>query len=69
MKWQGLVSTGGQAKHLISSGQVHVNGSKEVRRGRKLKNGDQIIFGNIKVIFSQSDAPGRRLAIDDQERL
>ena len=66
IKWQGLVSTGGEAKHMITSGFISVNGTKELRRGRKLRNGDQIIFGNIKLIFGESDALGRRLAINDQ---
>ena len=66
MKWQGLVSTGGEAKHIITTGQVFVNGSKELRRGRKLKTGDEIIFGNIKLIFGESETLGRRLALEDQ---
>lgn len=36
------VSTGGQAKMVIQSGQVTVNGEVEVRRGRKLVAGDQV---------------------------
>ena len=66
MKWQGMVSTGGEAKHIITSGLVSVNGSKETRRGRKLRSGDQINFGNIQLIFGESDPLGRRLALDDQ---
>ncbi len=65
MKWQGLVATGGEAKHFISSGQVLVNGNKEFKRGRKLRRGDQINFGNIKLIFEECDALGRRLASND----
>ncbi|HTP11026.1 MAG TPA: RNA-binding S4 domain-containing protein [Anaerolineae bacterium] len=44
MKWQNLVETGGQAKLLIQNGEVRVNGKIEVRRGRKLVNGDKVTF-------------------------
>ena len=45
LKWQGLAGTGGQAKHLIQSGQVQVNGQVETRRGRKLRSGDTVTIG------------------------
>ena len=44
MKWQNLVETGGQAKLLIQSSEVRVNGKIETRRGRKLVNGDKVTF-------------------------
>ena len=34
--------SGGEAKILISEGQVTVNGAPEVRRGRKLRPGDVV---------------------------
>jgi ribosome-associated protein len=42
LKWVSVAGTGGHAKVLISSGLVQVNGEKELRRGRKLRAGDQI---------------------------
>lgn len=42
LKLAGAVDTGGQAKHLIQSGAIHVNGVAETRRGRKLVPGDQV---------------------------
>ena len=45
LKWQGLVETGGQAKQLIQSGAVRVNGQVEARRGRKLVDGDTVTVG------------------------
>jgi len=41
----GVVGTGGQAKLLILSGEVTVNGEPETRRGRKLVPGDQVTWG------------------------
>jgi ribosome-associated protein len=42
LKWQALVQTGGEAKTLILSGAVKVNGAVETRRGRKLVTGDRV---------------------------
>jgi len=39
LKFLGFVPTGGQAKLLIRSGEVKVNGEVETRVRRKLRNG------------------------------
>ena len=44
LKWKGLVSTGGQAKLVIQSGDVQLNGVIETRRKKKLKAGDKVTF-------------------------
>ena len=44
LKFEGLVTTGGEAKLLIGDGQVTVNGEVETRRRRKMLNGDVIEF-------------------------
>ena len=51
LKWNNIVSTGGEAKMLINSGQVSVNGEIEKRRGRKLNIGDVIKFSNNEIIY------------------
>jgi len=51
LKWQNLVSSGGEAKILIKSGSVKVNGVIETRRGRKLKKGDKVMFLKNELIF------------------
>ena len=43
-KFEGLVTTGGEAKLLIGDGQVNVNGVIETRRRRKIVHGDVIDF-------------------------
>ncbi|MBE9125437.1 MULTISPECIES: RNA-binding S4 domain-containing protein [unclassified Coleofasciculus] len=43
LKWAGVVSTGGQAKLLIQTGEIKVNGATETRRGRKLLVGDCVM--------------------------
>ena len=42
LKWANIVSTGGEAKYLIQTGEILVNGEVENRRGRKLKINDII---------------------------
>ncbi len=54
LKWKGLVATGGEAKHLITSGLVSVNGSIEKRRGRKLNVGDHVKFGSVELIVMET---------------
>ncbi|KGF89509.1 MULTISPECIES: RNA-binding S4 domain-containing protein [Prochlorococcus] len=51
LKWKNLVSSGGEAKILIRSGSVKVNGLVETRRGRKLNKGDKVIFLKNELIF------------------
>ena len=51
LKWQNLVSSGGEAKLIIKSGSVKVNGEIETRRGRKLKRGDKVMFLKNELIF------------------
>ena len=51
LKWHNLVSSGGEAKILIKSGQVKVNGEIETKRGRKLMRGDKVMFLKNELIF------------------
>ena len=53
LKWSNLVSSGGEAKTYIQSGQVKVNGEIELRRGRKLNNGDKINFLKNEIMFEK----------------
>lgn len=40
LKVAGIADSGGEAKELIASGGVSVNGEPETRRGRQLRAGD-----------------------------
>ena len=51
LKWHNLVSSGGEAKIFIKSGQVKVNGQIELKRGRKLVKGDKVMFLKNELIF------------------
>lgn len=50
LKATGLCASGGDAKALILSGGVTVNGEPEVRRGRKLRAGDALQVGEQRVL-------------------
>ena len=52
LKKADMVSSGADAKMAIEEGQVLVNGETELRRGRKLYDGDQVTFSRetVKVI-------------------
>jgi len=42
LKAVGACDSGGEAKHLVQSGGVLVNGAPELRRGKKLVAGDVV---------------------------
>ncbi len=42
LKVSQVVGSGGEAKMIIADGMVKVNGEVELRRGRKLQQGDKI---------------------------
>ena len=47
LKWAGLCETGGEADIIIAEGNVKVNGEEELRRGKKLRDGDVVeIYGS-----------------------
>ena len=43
LKLAGLIDTGSDAKPLLASGRVRVNGMVESRRGRQLRRGDVVV--------------------------
>lgn len=45
LKLAGLAEDGADAKDLIESGEVTVNGEVETRRGRQLSDGDVVSVG------------------------
>ncbi len=49
LKFEGLVASGGEAKMVISEGQVILNGEVETRKRKKIVAGDIIEFGEEKL--------------------
>ena len=49
LKFESMVSSGGEAKHVIAEGLVLVNGKVETRKRKKIVSGDIVEFGNEKI--------------------
>ncbi|MDD6551691.1 MAG: RNA-binding S4 domain-containing protein [Lachnospiraceae bacterium] len=49
LKKAGLVSSGVEAKEVILEGDVQVNGEEELRRGRKLYDGDKVSYNGEEI--------------------
>jgi ribosome-associated protein len=49
LKFEAMVSSGGEAKAVIAEGQVLVNGEVETRKRKKIVSGDIIEFGSEKI--------------------
>ncbi len=48
LKFEGMVTSGGQAKAVVAAGQVLVNGKVETQKRKKIVSGDTIEFNNEK---------------------
>jgi ribosome-associated protein len=44
LKFQGLCSSGGEAKAVIADGLVTLNGEVELQKRKKLVSGDTVVF-------------------------
>lgn len=56
LKFEGLASSGAEAKHFIDEGLVKVNGEEEFRRRRKIVNNDRIDFeGQLYRVVTDGD--------------
>ena len=51
LKAAGLVESGVVAKIVIEEGEVLVNGEVELRRGKKLKEGDKVSFDGEEILI------------------
>lgn len=56
MKFADIVSSGGEAKILIQSGQVLVDGEPCLQRGRKIKPGTTVTFQNKSYSVTYADS-------------
>ncbi len=53
LKQTGIVGSGGEAKVVIQSGDVRLNGAVETRRGKKLAPGDVVEFAGERLVVPQ----------------
>lgn len=49
LKFEGLASSGGEAKEAVAEGLVLVNGEVETQKRKKIVSGDIISFGEIQL--------------------
>jgi len=49
LKFENLVSSGGEAKHVIAEGLILVNGHVETQKRKKIVSGDIVEFDNEKI--------------------
>ena len=56
LKLADLVDTGADAKPLLASGEVQVNGQVETRRGRQLVVGDVVSLGGEHAVVESQEA-------------
>lgn len=58
LKWAGVAGSGGQAKVIIQSGMVRVNGEKTINRGKMLNEGDKVSLedsGIFRVVYGAGE--------------
>ncbi|CAM3697846.1 RNA-binding S4 domain-containing protein [Erysipelothrix urinaevulpis] len=48
LKLKDYVNSGGEAKHLINTFSIQVNGEEDNRRGRKLYNDDVVVINGTR---------------------
>lgn len=47
LKWAGVAQSGAQAKEMVLSGIVSVNGQTVLQRGKKITHGDRVSIEGI----------------------
>lgn len=55
LKFAALVGTGGEAKERIQAGEVRVNGEPCLQRGKKIRPGDEVLFGRERLTVKYAD--------------
>ncbi|MFS0638913.1 S4 domain-containing protein YaaA [Mesobacillus foraminis] len=47
LKLADVIQSGGMAKWFLSEHEVYINGEQDQRRGRKLRNGDEVTIPGV----------------------
>ena len=55
LKFASLVSTGGEAKIVVTEGEVSVNGAVCTQRGRKIRPGDVVSYRGKTITVAYAD--------------
>lgn len=51
LKFEGMASSGGEAKLVVEQGLVKVNGKVETRKRKKIMSGDIIEYSSEKIVM------------------
>jgi len=49
LKLAGIVDSGGAGKHVVASGAVSVDGKKELRKTAKIRAGQTVTLGDVRI--------------------
>ena len=58
LKLSGLCDSGGAGKNLVASGVVSVDGTKELRKTAKIRAGQTVGIGDVRISVLGVDADG-----------
>ncbi|MGE8233109.1 MAG: RNA-binding S4 domain-containing protein [Stenotrophomonas sp.] len=67
LKLTDLVSSGGEAKVIIGQGQVSVDGVVELRKACKIRGGQQVELGDVRINVIADPDPNRAEEDDEDE--
>ena len=55
LKFADIISNGGEAKSYLAYNEVYINDELDVRRGRKLRNGDKVLVEGQEFIIENEN--------------
>ena len=55
LKLSGLCDSGGAGKNLVASGVVKVDGKKELRKTAKIRAGQVVLVGDVRISINDKD--------------
>lgn len=58
LKLAGLVDSGGAGKHVVASGAVKVDGKQELRKTAKIRAGQQVAVGDVRITVTAGHTAG-----------
>ena len=58
LKLSGLCSSGGAGKNLVASGAVSVDGKKELRKTAKIRAGQTVSVGDVRISVTPGNPDG-----------
>ena len=58
LKLSGLVDSGGAGKNLVASGVVSVDGKKELRKTAKIRAGQTVSVGDVRISVMAGNGDG-----------